>query len=413
MVKNRQRTTAEKRRKKEEGRKKEERRKEDGTSMEAPGFSVLAPNADASSAGVREQAGSHAEQNPLRRLFPGRRRCPYNPLHAVPKTFIVSPKMIPLELLSKPPTSKWERFLQGRIAREGARGPHVENNPFRTALLQPSLTGTDEREDSEDSVDDSGVLQQGSLDGPHALQEGLLEGSGGRGEKEKQCAVVPNGGSGGAGEWVNLEDPSEDEEEGDAVVSGPKNALSDGAGGGQRQPPDRDQPMTTPLLAVFVDAANVAHAGSSAHVGKLVDWRYLIEAHDAVSDWARRSSPASTTEITFVVRQVALANNLAGTPVADELCRRDPNGTPFLQAPARSDDDEWLLLLARDKEEECGRGTVKIVSNDNFDEYVEGVGSRGMEGVTPAFLDRVRWKFAAARGGAIKLAPAGVPGARR
>ena len=331
---------------------------------------------------------------------------------------------------------------------------HVKNNPF----LVPA-----QQEEPERPKQQRRAFDQGRVVGGGSAASGAV-------------------GSGG-GEWGR-----DSSEEGDAVVFGPKNALSEGAGGGpspvppgerkkpraapppsspppasssfqaaphetsrwgpndlrpqprtikatppvrarsprrenQRQRPDRDQPAAARVaapLVVYVDAANVAHAHSSAHFGKCYEPGLLVAAHDAVSDWARRSphpaAPASqSVEINFVVQETALAN-LAGKPVTDELCRRDPDGWPFVQVPARSADDEFILLLARDKEEECGRGNVKILSNDNFDDYVEGVGSRGVKGVTAVFLDRVRWKFAVARGGAVRLAPAGsgtVAGTRR
>ena len=149
-------------------------------------------------------------------------------------------------------------------------------------------------------------------------------------------------------------------------------------------------PAGTELL-VYVDAANVAHGNSlpTELGGKRFTAGLLVAAHDALINWARGDR---AVRVTMVIMQETL-DNLAKDPHMFALMCRDPE--IFARVPSRADDDEFILLSARE-EKKKGRD-VRILSNDNYDKYREGR-SHGIEGVNGQFLQEVLWKFLSSRG---------------
>lgn len=184
-----------------------------------------------------------------------------------------------------------------------------------------------------------------------------------------------------------------------------------------------------PALIIVVDAANVAYANAFPGQQKQYEADLLLAAYDALHNWAKNNGPpipADKIQISIVIRQVAL-DDLARRqdPAVLELLERDKK--LFVRAPSRSDDDEMVLVTARDAREKYGRtGTVvRILSNDNYDRYREDGGGKGagsshvvggkgaassgsedkrIEGVNGAFLSEVLWKFSVVRD-EIKLVP--------
>ena len=169
--------------------------------------------------------------------------------------------------------------------------------------------------------------------------------------------------------------------------SAPISGAATSSGHGQSEPATAFAASTK---IIFVDGANVAYAGSgpSGLGGKQYNAYLLLSAYDAlVEEYSVRA------HVNIVLHQAVLDCDQKH-PAIVELFRRDRKVFP--KVPSRSSDDAFLLGMALRKWR-AGHGVI-VISNDNFDRWVEGGGPDAIQGVTQAFLRKVLRKFSELRG---------------